>query len=117
MHYDQGVVDLDELRAAVEELGIAFATPDGSHGDLAADPSARIRGAADGLDRRVHEATDGLGLRLLVPAGLAGLAGRQAVRHGARVRDAPWYVLAWYAFNTFMRLNDPQRDLRRTDDG
>jgi hypothetical protein len=73
------------------------------------DAAKRLLAAADLLDRRVARTTGGLHLRFLVPAGLAALSARQATRRGARLEDAPWYVLAWYAFNAFLELNGRDR--------
>jgi hypothetical protein len=35
---------------------------------------------------------------------------RQMVSKSPRLNTAPWYVLAWYAFDSFMKLNAPQQD-------
>ncbi|MBV9100365.1 MAG: hypothetical protein JOZ46_12530 [Candidatus Dormibacteraeota bacterium] len=68
----------------------------------------RLQGVLGGANRSVYAATQGgVDLRVLVPAAFAGLALRQLVRQGVRVRDAPWYVLAYYAFDSYMKLHDP----------
>jgi hypothetical protein len=65
-------------------------------------------------NRRVHRATDGsVDLRMLVPLSLAALAVRQLFRAGPRLANAPWYVLAYYAFDVFYKLHHtPPGDLQ-----
>jgi hypothetical protein len=65
-------------------------------------------------NRRVHGATEGtLDLRMLVPLTLAALSIRQFLRTGPRLVNAPWYVLAYYAFDTFYKLHHtPPGDLQ-----
>jgi hypothetical protein len=64
-------------------------------------------------DRRVFHATEGvLDLRMLVPIGLAAYSVRQLIRTGPQLGKTPWYVLAYYAFDTFIKLHDtPPGDL------
>lgn len=44
-------------------------------------------------------------LRLLLPLGFSALAVRQLFIKGLQMDEIPWYVLAWYAFDSFMKLN------------
>ena len=105
--YDPGRVSSEDLRGALSEVGL----------DLAADVEAargqaggtgRVMGAAEALNRRVIQASGGTDLRLLVPMGLGALSARQALRNTPRLGQAPWYLLAWYAFDSFLKLNRPQ---------
>jgi hypothetical protein len=73
--------------------------------------SDKVTAAMAGLNQRVKLATEGsLDLRFLFPLLLALLAVRQMVSKSPRLNTAPWYVLAWYAFDSFMKLNAPQQD-------
>ena len=54
--------------------------------------------------------TTGSDLRLLAPLTLGLLALRRAARNGPRLADAPWYVLAWYAWESYTKLNPPVVD-------
>ncbi|MEH1967740.1 DUF5132 domain-containing protein [Nostoc sp.] len=45
-------------------------------------------------------------LRLLVPLGLGALAIHQLIDKGLELEEIPWYTLAWYAFDTFVKLNN-----------
>lgn len=44
-------------------------------------------------------------LRLLLPLGLSLLAIRQLINRGLQIEQIPWYILAWYAFDSFIKLN------------
>jgi Protein of unknown function (DUF5132) len=61
------------------------------------------------FNEQVKQTTAGIvDLRSLVPAGLAALALRQLLAKGLQLDEIPWYTLAWYGFDTFMKLNDPE---------
>jgi len=50
--------------------------------------------------------TDGVvDLQLLVPLGLGALAVRQLIEQGIELDEIPWYTLAWYSFDMFIKLN------------
>ncbi|MGK7899750.1 MAG: HMA2 domain-containing protein [Xenococcus sp. (in: cyanobacteria)] len=58
------------------------------------------------LDQRIKIATDNaIDLRLLLPLGLGVMAMRQLIVKGWQLELIPWYVLAWYAFDSFLKLN------------
>jgi hypothetical protein len=62
--------------------------------------------AISDLNKQVGLATNGVvDLRLLVPVGLGALAIRQLLRNGLQIEAAPWYVLAYYAFDSFIKLH------------
>lgn len=69
------------------------------------DPATTVAGAVSGANREVARRLDGVDLRTLVPLGLGLLAARRAVRADDRLADAPWYVLAWYASETFLKFH------------
>jgi hypothetical protein len=47
-------------------------------------------------------------LRLLMPLGFGALALRQLWEKGLELDEIPWYNLAWYAFDSFNKLNHPR---------
>ncbi|WP_315790203.1 DUF5132 domain-containing protein [Fischerella sp. JS2] len=54
----------------------------------------------------VAQLTDGVvDLRLLVPLGFSAIALRQLLVKGLQIDEIPWYALAWYAFDSFVKLN------------
>ena len=69
------------------------------------DPTVAIGSAVARANRAVERQLDGWDLRSLVPLGLGLLAARSAMRRDDRLADAPWYVLAWYASETFMKVH------------
>lgn len=62
---------------------------------LATDLNAQVRDIS-------HDLVD---LRTLAPLGLGAIALRQLLLKGLQVEDIPWYVLAWYAFDSFIKLH------------
>jgi len=70
------------------------------------DAAAVIRRGVGTADSSVLRATRGaVDLRVLVPIGLAGLSARQLARYGIGLKTIPWYVLAYYAFDSFVKLH------------
>jgi hypothetical protein len=58
------------------------------------------------LNNDVYKMTNGAtDLRLIVPLGFSLLALTQLIRQGFKFEDIPWYVLAWFAFDSFIKLN------------
>ncbi|GAC1335539.1 MAG: hypothetical protein NVSMB17_18580 [Candidatus Dormibacteria bacterium] len=69
--------------------------------------SRQVRDALVTMNKKVHDATNGKAdLRLIVPAALGVLAVRQVLRDAKSLSQAPWYVLVYYAFDSFYKLND-----------
>ncbi len=68
-------------------------------------PPEIIAAAATAGNRAVGQRLGGTDLRTLVPLGLGLLAARRAMRGDERLADAPWYLLAWYATETFWRFH------------
>ena len=68
-----------------------------------------VQRAMSGANSKLHELTQGhVDLRLLVPAIYTALAIRNFVRQRARLRDASWYQLAYWAFDSFFKLHEEQ---------
>ena len=103
--WDVGVVLFKVLGAELPSDGKSEAANDVVH-------------AVADLNERVRQATDGvIDLRFLIPLGLGGLAVHQLLRNGLQIEGAPWYVLAYYAFDSFIKLHYTQdkelQDARR----
>ncbi|MDP8909549.1 MAG: hypothetical protein M3N47_10650 [Chloroflexota bacterium] len=71
----------------------------------AGGPGGAVAAAVASANRAVAGRLDGTDLGVLVPLGLGVLAARRAMRGEERLADAPWYVLAWYASETFWRFH------------
>ena len=68
--------------------------------------AAEVIKTATDLNQRVKTATsDAVDLRFLFPLSLGVLALRQLIVKGWLLELIPWYVLAWYAFDSFIKLN------------
>lgn len=100
---------LAQVRETLDPLEIEVAERGLRERSQAVDSSIaeRISGVASRLDAAVDRATDGVPLRTLIPLGLGALAVRQALRSDARLGEAPWYLLGWYAFDGFLKLHGP----------
>lgn len=58
------------------------------------------------LNTDVQKMTNGVAdLRVILPLGIALLSMRQLLIKGLELEEIPWYILAWYAFDIFTRLN------------
>ncbi len=82
---------------------------------LRRSPAAVVAAAAASADREVAGRLNGTDLRILVPLGLGLLAARRALRGDQRLADAPWYVLAWYASETFSKFHGGAAALAHVD--
>lgn len=107
--YDPDAVSLPELAAAVAATGVSIGMPEPPPWVGQADGGV-IRRAVERLagraDDRVTRASRGVAdLRTVFPIALAALAVRELT--SGRAVAAPWYVLAWYAFDSFLKLRRP----------
>lgn len=99
---------IDDLRAVFEGLGLTLVDEEGW--DPAQNvPARRMLEAADGVNSRVGHRLGGSDLRLLFPLALGVLSLRQATRDAPGLDQAPWYLLAWYAYDSFLKLNGRNR--------
>ncbi|WP_066380132.1 MULTISPECIES: hypothetical protein [unclassified Anabaena] len=59
------------------------------------------------INADVGRMTDGVAdLRLLMPMVLGLFAIRQLLVQGLKLNDIPWYILAWCAFDSFIKLHN-----------
>ncbi|MBD2292005.1 hypothetical protein H6G06_00545 [Anabaena sphaerica FACHB-251] len=103
IHHDDQTGTLAEILATLRDIGVIFA--DITQGKTEA--ATGISNAVIDLNQRVQRATDGtVDLRFLFPFGLSILAVRQLIIKGLQLEVIPWYVLAWYAFDSYLKLNN-----------
>ncbi|WP_448573559.1 DUF5132 domain-containing protein [Trichothermofontia sp.] len=81
-----------------------------AHRQTHTPPTARLatelQAIATTLDTQTRTLTRGwMDLKTLVPLGLGAIALRQLLTKGLQLDAIPWYVLAWYAFDSFIILN------------
>ena len=68
--------------------------------------AAVVRQVVGAANERLHQATKGkVDLRLAVPAIYLALALRNLMTQRAALRDAPWYQLMYWAFDSFFKLH------------
>jgi len=93
---------LDNVFASLRDLGIIF-------GDIALGKSQAAVGVSNAvvdLNKQVQQATSNVvDLRVLFPLGLGIFSIRQLLVRGLQLETIPWYVLAWYAFDSFIKLH------------
>ncbi|MBD2520598.1 hypothetical protein H6G93_37800 [Nostoc sp. FACHB-973] len=93
---------LKNVVATLTDLGVIFA--DITEGN--SEAAVGITNAVVNLNKRVEIATKGeIDLRVIFPLGLSILAIRQLLAKGLQFEIIPWYVLAWYAFDSFIKLH------------
>ena len=49
-----------------------------------------------------------LNLKVMVPLGLGAIAVLQLARQGLQIGSAPWYLLAYFALESYIKLNSPE---------
>lgn len=102
------VVHFDRAQAGAAadrllDLGVDLRT--GARSGGRTEPATVVTAAAASANDAVRRRLDGTDLRTLVPLGLGLMAARAALRGDHRLADAPWYVLAWYASETFWKFH------------
>lgn len=109
--YDPEVLDMPSAIGLIRKAHEAFVDVAPPRLQTALDSSVSraggtIRERFSAADGRVRKATHGtVDLRALMPIGLAGLSLRQLVRQGPGVSSVPWYVFAYYSFDSFIKLH------------
>jgi type II secretory pathway pseudopilin PulG len=99
--------------AAGEDNGIlmrsdrpSYQRTKGSYGQESTQTASQVRDTVTELNQQIRWLTnDLLDLRLLVSIGLASFALRQILVRGVRLDEIPWYALAWYALDTFVKFH------------
>ena len=109
--YGRELLSSQDMFVILQDLGVHLVTiTHQSRISVSGSSSAAtevIQTATD-LNRRVQTVTnDAVDLRFLVPLSFACLAMRQLFIKGWQLEFIPWYVLAWYAFDSFLKLNYP----------
>ena len=110
--YDPAVVTVPALFAALADQHVTIVAPE-------EEERSPGRGGSRSLvarwlampfqqsDRKLAEATEHtIDVRTLLPIGLAALAAREVL--SGRAHMAPWYTLAWWAFDSYLKLQRPE---------
>jgi len=108
-HKKEAIAD---IRSALEDMGVVLMAASGVE-----MPAQSLTDAISDLDGRLSAASKGvLNLKLLVPLGLGALALVQLARRGLQIEGAPWYILAYFAFESFMRLSSADEKEKAASD-
>jgi Heavy metal associated domain 2 len=98
----EGEDSLENVYTALKDLGIKF----GDIGEGKSEVADGVASTVINLNKRVKESTDGIvDLRFLFPLGLGCLSIRKLMLQGLQLDIIPWYVLAWYSFDSFLKLH------------
>jgi hypothetical protein len=97
---------LADIKAELKDLGVIAMAATGM------ETSAQSLGdAVLDLEKQVGPLLANiLDLKLLVPLGFGALAALQLARRGLEIGGAPWYLLAYFAYESFVRLNKPEEN-------
>jgi hypothetical protein len=102
--------DLAEVLATLRNVAIIFL--DITQGST--DAATNISSTIVDLNQKVQLSTGGaVDLRFLFPLGLSLLAVRQLIVKGLQLDVIPWYVLAWYSFDSFVKFNINLKQVQR----
>ena len=106
--YPEEGSSLAQIGSLLSDLGVIFPaqSPEKSLTDNQSEAAAALTTEAAALNQRCFNATDGaVDLRFLIPLGLSAIALRQLLVHGLQLGAIPWYVLGWYAFDSFVKFH------------
>lgn len=102
---------IDLVIEGLRELGLEVATMVEQSRQVRTQSSGAVvvQRAMSGANAKLHDITQGhVDLRLAVPAIYAALAVRNFLTHRGRLRDASWYQLLYWAFDSFFKLHEEQ---------
>ncbi|HET7420890.1 MAG TPA: hypothetical protein VFL27_10960 [Candidatus Dormibacteraeota bacterium] len=100
---------LDIIIAELRKLGLEIETTMASARPMKTQSRGAVvvRHVMSGANARLHELTAGnFDLRFAVPAIYLALALRNFSRGRGRLRDASWYQLLYWAFDSFFKLHE-----------
>jgi hypothetical protein len=90
-----------DIIAELKDLGIIAMAASGFE-----TSAMSLNDAVVDLENQVGPALSSLlDLKLLVPLGFGALAALQIARRGLEIGGAPWYLLAYFALESFIKLN------------
>jgi hypothetical protein len=101
VHHDEEA--LEDIKSRLQDMGVILMAAAGVE-----TSAMSLSDALSDLKKHLGLGTKGiLNLKLLVPLGFGALAVLQLARQGLRIGGAPWYLLAYFAFESYIKLNSP----------
>jgi hypothetical protein len=102
VHHDEEA--LEDIKSKLKDPGVILMAAVGVESS-----SMSLSDAVSDLARYMGLGTKGiLNLKLLAPLGLGALAVLQLARQGLQIGSAPWYLLAYFALESYIKLNSPE---------
>lgn len=113
VHHDTKHNTLDNIKDIMQDLCVAFLDVTEAaelvrlpHGKESESSESSLSDVLCDLNDQVYRATNGMiDLRLILPLGLAALGALQFINYGWQFEIIPWYLLIYFAVDTFIRLN------------
>jgi copper chaperone CopZ len=101
---------LHHIKGIMKDLGVAFADITGASELIPlngkSEQESDLSTVLYDLNQQVVDATNGIiDLRFVLPLGLAALGVFQLLTFGLQLEVIPWYVLIYFAIDSFIRLN------------
>ncbi len=112
VRYDPAVATVPALFAALVDKNVTIVAPDEAErspgrGGPRTTVARWLATPFRQSDQTLAEATNHtIDVRTLLPIGLAALAAREVL--SGRAHMAPWYTLAWWAFDSYLKLQRPE---------
>jgi len=95
---------LEDITSRLQDMGVILMAAAGVE-----TSAMSLADAVSDLEKHLSlEARGLLNLKLLVPLGFGALAVLQLTRQGLQIGSAPWYLLAYFAFESYIKLNRPE---------
>ena len=95
---------LQDIKSRLQDMGVILMAAAGVE-----TSAMSLTDAVSDLEKHLGLATrDILNLKLLVPLGFGALAVLQLARQGLQIGSAPWYLLAFFALESYIKLNSPE---------
>ena len=102
VHHDEEAIG--DIKSSMKDLGVILMAAEGVE-----TSAMSLSDALSDLDKHLGLGTKGiLNLKMLVPLGFGALAVLQLARQGLQIGSAPWYLLAFFAFESYIKLHGPQ---------
>jgi len=95
---------LEDIMSRLKDMGVILMAAAGAE-----TSATSLTDAVSDLDSHLGLGTKGiLNLKLLVPLGFGALAVLQLARQGLQIGSAPWYLIAYFALESYIKLNSPE---------
>ena len=102
VNYNGDADSFNHALTSLQQFGVVVVDPLTGESKASAQVSSTMARANQWVQANTGGVVD---LRFLVPLMFGILALRQVLAQSPGLNTAPWYVMAWYAFDSFIKLN------------